>query len=160
MAGAPSTPLVTFTFNFCIVAEFHILGDSAYPLKLHLITPYKDTGALSFKQKAFNQKLSSVRIKIEHCFGLLKQRFRQLYHCKIRTMKFLCHFIRACAVCHNIIIKFEDASLCLNNTVGSNLNQTYANDTTGDEVEENEEENAEECENAQQKRNRLCESFN
>lgn len=46
-------------------------------------------------------KLSSGRVAIEHSFGILKQRFRQLYYCKLRGAKKLCHFIRACCVLHN-----------------------------------------------------------
>lgn len=79
-----------------------MLGDSAYPCLKHLITPYKDNGHLSSTQKKFNMKLSSGRVAIEHSFGILKQRFRQLYYCKLRGAKKLCHFIRACCVLHNI----------------------------------------------------------
>lgn len=46
--------------------------------------------------------LSNQRINIEHSFGILKQRFRQLHYCKLRGVKLLCHFIRACIVLHNI----------------------------------------------------------
>lgn len=73
-------------------------------------------------------------------------------------MKFLCHFVRACAVCHNIIIKFEDSSLSINTSFGISPNQTYANDSIADqdeEIEENEDEN----ESAKEKRNRLCALF-
>lgn len=73
-------------------------------------------------------------------------------------MKFLCHFVRACAVCHNIIIKFEDSSLSLNTSFGNSLNQTYVNDTVVTEEEENEE-NEDGNENAKEKRDRLCASF-
>lgn len=44
---------------------------------------------------------------IEHSFGILKLRFRQLYYCKLRGTKALCHFIRACFVLHNLC-KFSD----------------------------------------------------
>lgn len=39
---------------------------------------------------------------IEHTFGIWKQRFRQLYHCKLRGIENICHFIRSCAVLHNM----------------------------------------------------------
>lgn len=41
-------------------------------------------------------------MNIEHTFGLLKQRFRQLYYCKLKNIETLCHFIRACCVLHNL----------------------------------------------------------
>lgn len=67
-----------------------------------MLTPYKDNGHLTRPQKNFNIKLSLARVAIEHSFGILKQRFRQLYYCKLRGIEKLCHFIRACCVLHNI----------------------------------------------------------
>lgn len=78
------------------------MGDSAYPLLPHLLTPYKDNGHLTGPQKFFNRRLSSCRVTIEHTFGILKQRFRQLYHVKLKGHERICHFIRACCVLHNI----------------------------------------------------------
>lgn len=87
--------------NF-FITDYYILGDSAYPCLENLLTPYRDNGHLSRKQKNYNMKLSSSRVYIEHSFGILKQRFRQLYYCKLRGMRKLCHFIRACCVLHNL----------------------------------------------------------
>ncbi|CAH1988141.1 unnamed protein product [Acanthoscelides obtectus] len=84
--------------------DWVILGDSAYPCLRNLLTPYKDTGSLSQVQKSFNKKLGHGRVLTEHTIGLLKQRFRQLYHIKSRDIKFICHFIRACCVLHNLCI--------------------------------------------------------
>ncbi|RLU21199.1 hypothetical protein DMN91_005572, partial [Ooceraea biroi] len=61
--------------------EWHILGDTAYPLKKYLITPYKDYGNLTEEQRNFNYKFCVCRVKIENAFGLLKARFRQLLGC-------------------------------------------------------------------------------
>lgn len=65
-------------------------------LLLQAIVPYKDNGHLTRKQKMFNQKLSSCRVVIENAFGILKQRFRQLYHFKLRDIP------RMVRVLHNI----------------------------------------------------------
>lgn len=78
-----------------IFSDYYLLGDSAYPCNKYLITPYKNNGHLTRAQKQFNIKLSSGRVCIE-------QRFRQLNYCKLRGIKKLCHFIRACCVLHNI----------------------------------------------------------
>ena len=51
--------------------------------------------------------MSHNRYVIEHCFGLLKQRFRQLYHLKLKDISFITNFIRACCVLHNIAIDDE-----------------------------------------------------
>lgn len=88
-----------------MILDYFILGDSAYPCLEHLLTPYKDNGHLNNAQKNYNITLSSCRVIIEHAFGVLKQRFRQLYYCKLRGVKKLCHFIRACCVLHNFIIE-------------------------------------------------------
>lgn len=59
----------------------YILGDGAYPLTEGLMTPYKDNGNLSLRQKNFNFKLSSSRVLIEQAFGKLICRFRKLCKC-------------------------------------------------------------------------------
>ncbi|XP_031331847.1 putative nuclease HARBI1 [Photinus pyralis] len=43
----------------------HILEDSAYKCTNYLLTPYKDNGHLTRKQRNFNYKLSSTRVFIE-----------------------------------------------------------------------------------------------
>lgn len=85
-----------------MLSDYYLLGDSAYPCNKYLITPYKDNGHLTRAQLQFNIKLSSGCVRIEHTFGIFKERFRQLYYCKLRGIKKLCHFIRACCVLHNI----------------------------------------------------------
>ncbi|XP_036329506.1 putative nuclease HARBI1 [Rhagoletis pomonella] len=85
-----------------LCGDYYILGDSAYPCSDYIITPFKDNGHLTRDQKYFNIQLSKGRVVVENSFGILKQRFRQLYYCKLRGMKKLCHFIGACCVLHNI----------------------------------------------------------
>lgn len=88
--------------------EWHILGDAAYPLKKYLITPYRDYGNLSQKQKNFNYKFSVCRVKIENAFGLLKARFRQLMRLDFHTVQRCCKFIIACCTLHNLCILHND----------------------------------------------------
>lgn len=78
------------------------MGDSAYPCLKQLIVPYRDNGHLTRAQRNFNQKLSSCRVIIENAFGCLKQRFRQLYHFKLRDIVRMVRVIHACCVLHNI----------------------------------------------------------
>lgn len=78
------------------------LGDAAYPCLLQLITPYRDNGHLTQAQRNFNRIHSQCRISVEHGFGVLKQRFRQLYFLKLRNMQFIVKFILACCVLHNL----------------------------------------------------------
>lgn len=79
-----------------------MLGDSAYPCLKELIVPYKDNGHLTRAQRNFNRKLSSCRVIVENAFGCLKQRFRQLYHFKLRDIIRMVRVIYACCVLHNI----------------------------------------------------------
>ncbi|XP_036329444.1 putative nuclease HARBI1 [Rhagoletis pomonella] len=95
-----NSPIYNKLPSYC--GDYYILGDSAYPCSKYVITPYRDNGHLTRAQKTFNYKLSTGRVAIEHTFGILKQRFRQLYFCKLKGMEKLCHFIRACCVLHNI----------------------------------------------------------
>ena len=115
-----------------LCGDSFLLGDSAYACSKQIITPYRDNGHLSTKQKFFNRKLSSGRVVIEHTFGLLKQRFRQLYYCKLRGIEKLCHFVRACVVLHNLC--GEDglnSDLVTDNE--ENSNPTNPTDTTDQE---------------------------
>lgn len=79
-----------------------LLGDAAYPCLSQLITPYRDNGHLTQAQRNFNRMHSQCRISVEHTFGLLKQRFRQLYFLKLRNMQFIVKFIFACCILHNL----------------------------------------------------------
>lgn len=97
-----TSPLYTSLATKCV--DKFIIADSAYPCLRNLLTPYRDNGHLTATQTYFNYKLSNSRIAIEHTFGILKQKFRQLYHLKLRNMHTICHFIRACCVLHNMTI--------------------------------------------------------
>lgn len=82
--------------------DYFLLGDSAYPCLQKLIVPYRDNGHLTHAQRVFNSKLSSCRVIIENAFGCLKQRFRQLYHFKLRNIIRMVQVIYACCVLHNM----------------------------------------------------------
>lgn len=84
-----------------------ILADSAYTCSRHILTPYKNLRNLTPVEINYNKKLSHCRILIEHTFGILKQKFRQLYHLKLRKIEMICHFFRACCVLHNISLEDE-----------------------------------------------------
>lgn len=79
-----------------------MLGDSAYPCLQRLIVPYRDNGHLTRAQINFNQRLSSCRVIIENTFGNLKQRFRQLYHFKLRDIVRMVQVVHVCCVLHNM----------------------------------------------------------
>lgn len=59
-------------------ADYHILGDSAYPLLPNFLAPYRDNGYLTSVQKKFNAVHSSARSTVENAFARLKNKFRRL----------------------------------------------------------------------------------
>lgn len=79
-----------------------ILGDSAYPCLKYLLTPYRDNGHLNELQRHFNKTLSSARVHIKHTFRILKQRFRILYHIKLKNIELIVKIIKSCCVLHNL----------------------------------------------------------
>ncbi|KAJ8983616.1 hypothetical protein NQ317_004254 [Molorchus minor] len=84
---------------------YYILGDSGYPCLRNLLTPFKDNGHLTRRQRNYNYVLSTNRYIIEHCFGITKQKFRQLYHMKLKDISLMVHLIRACAVLCNLSLE-------------------------------------------------------
>lgn len=88
--------------------RYHLLGDSAYPISEHLLTPYRDYGNLTQSERSFNRAFCATRVKIENAFGLLKGRFRQLNTTEFLTVCKTSHFIIACCVLHNICIDNDD----------------------------------------------------
>lgn len=85
----------------------YIIGDSAYAKSVNLVVPFKRRhGQLTQIQKSFNKHISSYRVTVEHCIGLLKGRFQSLKEIRIQIdeagHKKCCEWIKACAVLHNI----------------------------------------------------------
>lgn len=109
--------------------DYVLLGDSAYPCLRNLLTPFKDNGNLTNVQKKYNKKLSHCRVFIEHTIGLLKQRFRQLYHLKSRKIEFICHFVRACCVLHN---------MCMEDIIFKELQENQNEENIGNEADDDE----------------------
>lgn len=104
----PFSWIIIYTFS-----DYHILADSVYSCQSMILTPYRDNGHLTAAQANYNVTPSSCRVIIENSFGILKQRFRQLYYCKLKGIKKLCHFIRACCVLHNLAdIEDVDFLIC------------------------------------------------
>ncbi|XP_071576125.1 putative nuclease HARBI1 [Temnothorax nylanderi] len=84
-------------------ADSHILGDAAYELHQHLLTPFRDNGHLTARQNNYNYRHSAARVAVERCIGLLKGRMRSLLHClPMSRVDLMAEYIVACCVIHNI----------------------------------------------------------
>lgn len=88
--------------------DYHIIGDSAYPLSINLITPYKNYGTLNAAEQTFNTAFCKGRVKIENTFGILKAIFRQLMRIEMWSVIKISKFIVACCVLHNLCIEKND----------------------------------------------------
>lgn len=87
----------------------HILGDAAYEIHEHLLTPFRDNGHLTERQQNYNYCHSATRMAIERCIGVLKGRMRSLLHClPMKRMDLMAEYIVACCVIHNICISQDD----------------------------------------------------
>ena len=92
-----------------IPVNSHLIGDCAYPLNTFLLTPYRDNGHLSGKQKQYNVKLSSKRVVVEQAIGLLKSRFRRLRYLDVSSVEFAAKMTMTACILHNICISAPDA---------------------------------------------------
>lgn len=90
--------------NLC-APKYHLLGDSAYPLREYILTPFRDYGNLTASEKNYNLKFCQTRVKIENAFGVLKCRFRQLMRLDFNNVENMAKFIIATCVLHNICIE-------------------------------------------------------
>lgn len=89
--------------------DSHLLGDVAYTIHEHLLSPYRDNGHLTNRQKTFNFCHASARMAIERSFCLLKGRFRSLLKLlDMERIDFIPDFILICCVLHNISIVRND----------------------------------------------------
>lgn len=101
-------PSVTTDLPQICGSQYHILGDSAYPIREWLLTPFRDYGSLSESEKKFNKQFCATRVLIENTFGILKGRFRQLLQVDMQKVTKITRFIVSCCVIHNLCIENND----------------------------------------------------
>jgi len=83
-----------------MVGKFHLLGDSAYPLKHYLLVPYKDNGHLNADQIRYNICHFSSRVVIERAFARLKGKFRRLRYLDMCKLDFVSVVITSACTLH------------------------------------------------------------
>ncbi|MGH0138321.1 UNVERIFIED_CONTAM: hypothetical protein FKN15_000375 [Acipenser sinensis] len=82
----------------------HVLGDSAYPLETHLLTPYRDNGHLTRKKSRYSYLHRCARSFIERCFAQLKGTFCRLTYLDMSRTDMIPKVTISACVLHNIII--------------------------------------------------------
>ena len=58
--------------------NYYMIGDSAYTLTPYMLTPYKENGYLTEKQKHYNYIQAVTRNIVERTFTLFKGRFPRI----------------------------------------------------------------------------------
>lgn len=89
----------------------YLLADSAYTPSQHLIPVFKKrSGKVDFEgdEGRFNGRVSRVRVRVEHAFGILKGRFSSLQglrvaHKQQADQHRASTWVRACVMLHNLI---------------------------------------------------------
>ncbi|XP_062608924.1 putative nuclease HARBI1 [Saccostrea cucullata] len=84
-----------------------LLGDSAYPCKTYLMTPFNTTNDVHYREK-FNRALCRTRVLIEQTYGILKRRFPCLSVGLRTNPDRACMYVVACVMLHNIGILRQD----------------------------------------------------
>ncbi|XP_011706178.1 PREDICTED: putative nuclease HARBI1, partial [Wasmannia auropunctata] len=133
------SPLFETLTNNVISEKFHLIEDSAYPLLINLMVPFKDNDHLTAAQTRYIDKLSSIRNIIERAFGLLKGKFRKLKYLDIADFELGNKIIAAACTLHNFIIN------------GDRINVDFEDYLEDFLHEEEENENVEEISEAVQK---------
>ena len=95
----------------------YVIGDSAYSDNSIMVQSFKkrqNEQNLPRDKELFNSQLATIRIKIEHCIGMLKGRFQCLkgMNTFIKTgrkdVKHIVDIFSACAVLHNLLLSYDD----------------------------------------------------
>ncbi|KAJ8535265.1 hypothetical protein ON010_g13475 [Phytophthora cinnamomi] len=89
----------------------YLLGDSAYQPSIIMVSSFKTVrgSQLSAKEEGFYSQLAKIRIRVEHCFGMLKGRFPLLKYlrCRLQNKKYMLDVIRliqSAMILHNMPI--------------------------------------------------------
>ncbi|XP_052790083.1 putative nuclease HARBI1 [Mya arenaria] len=83
-----------------------LLGDSGYPCRKYLMTPYANPRNLS--EERFNTALCRTRVLIEQTFGMLKRRFAVLKYGIRTTPDRAAVYVASCAMLHNFGFEHGD----------------------------------------------------
>lgn len=106
--------------NSNFLCPHFFVGDSAFPLKKHLMRPYPGSN-LDEKKENFNYRLSRARRVIENAFGILTARWRILRTTLTMIPINVDKIIKATVVLHNFV-KLQDTKYCPPNMVDQNVN--------------------------------------
>lgn len=122
--------------------EQYLVNDSAYKLTTTVVTPFRknSTELTAQRRSAFNKYLSTYRVRIEHLFGILKEKFSSLKLLSVKisdakSHKFACTWVRVCCLLYNILLPhFDQEDLEPKNWIQSQEDDEYEGDENQDEA--------------------------
>ena len=127
------------TFTKFFSPNKYLLADTAFKPSLNIIPSFKKLpgSELSAERKHFNYKLAKIRIRSEHCIGLIKARFAYFKNVrmKLRTAKDLRSIIRLimCAIIMHIYLLIDPSPT----EIKSEINDTEDDSILCDDDNEN-----------------------
>jgi hypothetical protein len=95
-----------------IPAGYYILGDTAYPNREYLLTPFKEgqyEGLPEVKVRRYNRALSNIRVIVEQSFGQLKGRWRRLQFINGRKLESVKKLICCAIILYNFLQRIDDS---------------------------------------------------
>jgi hypothetical protein len=122
------------------VGRYHIIGDSAFPLRDWLMKSYRNA-KLTPMQRKHNFILSSARVVIENIFGIVKGRWARLQFINTYNVSEATEIVTAACILHNFCLLHSDQ------WTGEVIQDNRHIEEEGDLREQN---------TAQQKRNRIA----
>jgi len=90
--------------------NYHILGDTAYPVKPYLVMPFCDTRDFSADECHFNTIQSASRTIIQCAFARVNRKFRRLKYLDMDKVQLVTTAITATSVVHNFILQHDSQS--------------------------------------------------
>jgi len=92
------------------------MGDSAFANSPFMVSSFRKAkgGLLELDNEAFNTKLAKLRIRSEHCIGILKGRFPWLRSIRMKvtddpkSMRRILRLSNATIILHNMLIVFRE----------------------------------------------------
>ena len=127
--------LTTFwnSISSFIDPDEYCLPDTAYPNSWNIVTPYaRRNGKLTAIKRQFNARLSSIRVSVENCIGIMKERFPSIKRLPVQIsseddLMWANKWIVAIMFLHNFCIEHKDENIWIPN-----------NEADDDDVEEDE----------------------
>lgn len=97
--------------QFFTGAEY-LLADTGYTPSTQIVPAFKKppNRGLTVDETQFNSQLSNIRVRVEHCIGILKGRFQSLKGLRTvirqeKDIRGLVYWIRTCCVIHNLVLQ-------------------------------------------------------